>query len=485
MNQVPKFARRSRQAGFSVLSVLLALALGAVIVAGQIQAQILQAELNAGKMQGEMLNVLKGAANQYTNDNTALLQLDQPVGTLVPGSNPGETLSPSIQNLIDLNYLPAQTSALARINNGTYRFQITKVPVGCVAAACNLQGLLFIDEPVVRPGTTTMAATKIGALIDAVGADVMVSLTGASPPTTLIGANGSTLPNPLVNREGVVGTRFAWGSSGFGPYLVVNDSRDPNFQGNFTLRGNAEIKGTTRLVGAVTADAELKAERLVPTGVYAPGSGCPATEPGAIARSSDAANGGALVVCSGSVWTSLGSIAVAGGACSIEAASATDSTTGRELTCFRNSDGVTRWAPMSDFLKPSIAGATGCIPGQVAYTLSAPGAQSTALVCNVSPSTGGTRFVRLQDVTSNLVLLQTFGVTDGTVVPVPDPAYCSGMFVINIVPQTESSQDAGFTRGASWNGAGWNVLLRNGNGAALNNATTPPAAIAQVFCQYL
>lgn len=249
-----------RQAGMSILSALLALVIGAFIAAAQIQATQLESQRSMGRNEGDVLNLLKDAANNYTMENYPALQQDQPVTvkgvTLAAGTGAGQSNAPTVANLVAMEYLPTGTADAALINSGRYRFQLRKIPAGCVALACNVTALVYIDEPVRKPGTADIDGVKIGSLIDRVGGDVLASVN--IDPANMRGINGAVAPNPVAGGPaGVVGARAGYGASGFGRFLVVNDPRDPNFQGNLTLAGNLIVGGTSTLNGPVTINNTL------------------------------------------------------------------------------------------------------------------------------------------------------------------------------------------------------------------------------------
>lgn len=259
MKKTLKTQRHAKQSGFALLSALLALVVLAIVTAGQIEARQTEQKLTAGRLQGDVLNLIKDAVNNYAMENYPALQSNLPVTkgatTLAPGTGNGQTYAPTIANLIAMDYLPAGTSATAQLNGGTYRVALSRLPGGCTGPTCNISGLTYIDVPVRQPGTGNIAGVPVGALIDKVGGDVLVALPGN--PVNLVGVNGATLANPLGSAEGVVGARVGFGASGFGRFLVLNDPRDPNFQGNLTLRQNLSIGGTSTFTGPVTVNNNL------------------------------------------------------------------------------------------------------------------------------------------------------------------------------------------------------------------------------------
>lgn len=262
--------RRGQQAGLTVLGALLALAIGATVTYGQIQGQLTKLQITDGQLEGDLFNRVKDAQNTYALENYPSLQRDLPVAkngvSLAVGTAPGQSLSPRVEDLVSMGYLVnGTTSSSNKIAGGTYRVVFSKSPAGCLPVACDIVGDAYIDRPYVRTGTTEAMGPSIGAFIERVGGDATVSLTSA--PSVLISANQVQTANPVAGSPaGVIGARVGFGSSGFGRFLVVGDSRDPNFRGGATLggviatnpgltldvQGNTSIKGNLSLVDPAT-----------------------------------------------------------------------------------------------------------------------------------------------------------------------------------------------------------------------------------------
>lgn len=259
-----------RQAGLTILSALLALAIGATVTYGQIQGQVTKLLVTDGQLEGDLFNRIKDAQNTYALENYPSLQNDLPVTkngvTLPVGGVVGQTLSPRVEDLVAMGYLVnGTTSASNKIEGGTYRVQFRKSPAGCAPTVCDIVGDSFIDKPYFRTGTTEVQGPSVGAFIERVGGDAAISLTGT--PAVFISANQVTTANPVSgNPAGVIGARVGFGSSGFGRFLIVGDSRDPNFQGGttingslralpgtaFNVRGNSRFDGNVALVDPAT-----------------------------------------------------------------------------------------------------------------------------------------------------------------------------------------------------------------------------------------
>lgn len=259
-----QFKLKRAQGGFGIISALLALVIGSIVSVGAIEGRATEAQVNAGRLQGDLLGLVKDATNNYAMENYPSLQQNQPVTKNGVTLSAGQAMSPQIADLVGMGYLPVGTSAQARLSSGIYRVSLARTPAGCAGAACNIAGQVYIDQPIRKYGSTDMNGLAIGALMDRVGGDVLVSL--PTSPASLLGMSGTTIANPVAgNPAGVIGARVGFGSAGFGRFLIVNDPRDPNFQGNLTVAG--QIRGQN-----VTANNAVVASNSV--GVGTGSSGC-------------------------------------------------------------------------------------------------------------------------------------------------------------------------------------------------------------------
>lgn len=253
-NKRPATTRRRAQRGFGIVSALLALVIGAVVAAGQIEGVRVERQTKSGALQGDLVNLIKAAYNDYAMENYPALQSNLPVTkngvTLAVGAAVGQTMAPRVEDLVNMGYLSPGTNAQALlVDGGVYRASFRQEPAGCVGVACNIPGTLYIDRPILVRGTAEMNGIAVGALIERVGGDALVSLN--TNPAQLIAVNGANVANPVVGSPpGVVGARVGFGASGFGRFLVMNDPRDPNFQGDVTVAGSVAA-------GTVTASTSV------------------------------------------------------------------------------------------------------------------------------------------------------------------------------------------------------------------------------------
>lgn len=231
---------KRQQQGNALVATMLSLVILAIVATAQIQASQIQRALNNGRVQGNLLDAIKVAGNNYTLENNAALQNGLPVTrgavTLAVGTADGQTMSPGVNELIALGYLNAGVTQNAYLGNGTYRFRLSLIPAGCVPAQCKVAGHLYLDQPPVISGPIERINVAVGAIVTALGGDAL--FTTNAIPANFVGLDGSVRPNPVAgNPPNVVGVKVGYGSIGWGRFLVVGDPRDPNFQGSATVVG--------------------------------------------------------------------------------------------------------------------------------------------------------------------------------------------------------------------------------------------------------
>jgi len=241
-----------RQRGNGLVFALLGLLISALGAAGVLQGSRLQAKHEAGNAEATLLDNLRGAANNAIFENMGLIQSGAAIaknGTIiVPVKVDGELVwQPSVMQLVGMGYLPAGWSATSSALNGApYAIAFSRVPAGCVAAACNIEGHVVLEGPI-RSGPTDSDGAIIGPILARIGADSGVSL--PTDPTQIKGfGNTWSLANPVPGQPaGVVAVRVGTASSSYGQFVRVGDTRDPNLVGNLTVAGNTLFgDGTTR-----------------------------------------------------------------------------------------------------------------------------------------------------------------------------------------------------------------------------------------------
>jgi hypothetical protein len=240
------------QRGNGLVFALLGLLISALGAAGVIQAGRLQAKHEAGNGEATILDNLRGATNNAIFEAMGLIQNGAAFSkngvTITPVAVAGELVwSPTIAQLVAMGYLPpGWTATTSTLNDAPYTIAFRRVPAGCVVAACNIEGHIVLLGPI-RSGPTDSDGALIGPILARIGADSGVSL--PMDPAHILGFGHTwSLDNPVPGQPaGVVAVRVGTASSGYGQFVRIGDTRDPNLLGNLTVAGNTLFgDGTTR-----------------------------------------------------------------------------------------------------------------------------------------------------------------------------------------------------------------------------------------------
>lgn len=278
-------------AGFTLVELIIALGVSAFI-----------GLLAAGKMARDSEEVLAEGAAVYiqqvasaTQQHILLNWNNYSAGTAVTGV--ATASRPTIPELVSLGRLNAGFPAGAgRVpTRQSLRIDITRSS-GCPGTTCQVTGLVCTTTPVTLGGPHTrfdlasLMATKQGGT----GGQ---SLPGAG---TIIRGPTLNVSNPLGNIAGIVCGSGSVDTALFERFLVVADSRDPNFQGAFTVAGASRLKGGVTVTGnsSVSGNSSVGGSQTI-TGRVATSGLSPTDLPagfGGGVRTRDVVAGGTVLV---------------------------------------------------------------------------------------------------------------------------------------------------------------------------------------------
>lgn len=536
-----------RQRGISLLSVLLALIVSSLVAAATLNATRIDRKHAAGTTEATILDNLRAATNAAIYEQVVGLQAGNPLtknGVTVAPAMVGGVLTwqPSVADLTGMGYLPpGWTRTTSSLNGAAYAVSFSRIPAGCVPASCSIEGQVLINGAINEGAPAgDFDSISIGPILTRMGADAGFSLPPTKANITGVG-NTWSMPNPVAGTPaGVVAVRVGTASAGFSQFVRINDSRDPNLQGNLTVAGNLGIGGTSSFGGAVninnspltftdaagntcvqilsggTVNINCTGALNSKTGKFSDGAGqtnigpgtvsttgainagaaITATDlitgsrlrpsasymPGAACSDANALAGNAkvtgLVLCSGGIWRSINTQASAGTSCSPDGSFATED--GVALICKGG-----KWVPLSTFTLVGTGGAACSVAGATALDTATGG----TLLCRANAGGGSMLWYRMQDMTGNMQFVNAVEATDSLVVTKPScgrtGAYV-GQPAIVVVPKSEGSADATFARYAIDNGGSWTVYLRDTSGGILagTGAGGSAVAIAQTYCYY-
>ncbi|MEJ8837675.1 hypothetical protein [Ramlibacter sp. AN1133] len=548
-------ARRKAQRGYLIVELIIYLGLVALLAVYANGRMARDSEETLAQGSAAYLATVATAAQSLVMMNFTAYSNNTPVAGVAT------LLAPTLAELRTLGRLTSAFPVAPNSMPTRQSVQVNIIRTGCPGAGCTVTAVACTTTPVTLGGADIrfdLAAT------------MMSSQSGGTGGLAAYGTGGGTIrgpvlsvANPLGAVEGIVCGSGVVDAGIYASFLQVADTRNPNFQGSFSVAGTSAFAGAVAVandltvsnnltvtgaasfasgcarilaatgragfgcadpndlpagytggarapdvvvsgsvlastapaaftgangnyayvgvaggVGEVRTSGRAVADRILPTGSYAAGAACAAADEGAIARG----NPNGLVTCRSSAWRTLMEFAALGGACGPNGAMADDGT-GAKLLCAGGA-----WRAVSDLFQAATPGAACAQSGHVAYdTANA----NEALLCRTNPAGGGARWMRLRDVTTNLVFVQSYEVTDigwggsGQVSkPVCSPAAgMSATSVIQLVPKAYASSDGGFAAYAIDTGAVWQVFLRNGSGGLLTGSPNA-RALANVFCFY-
>lgn len=240
-----------------MVEVSLALLISAIAAIGTQRELARASQINTANLDADTIAMYRNALQQYTDEFYGQLQFGNPITkgtvTLPVGATPGSIYNPTITNLIDMGYLPPAFAVnLLTVNGGNLVHTINLLPAGCVGLACTVEGLVYVDRPILaNESGAGINGVVIGQMVQRIG-----GAAGASVDTVsgVVGATGSwAVANPLPGTPaGVFAARFGSSMSSLSGYVRMNETRDPNFQNDVTVGGTVRVGGSLNATGPTT-----------------------------------------------------------------------------------------------------------------------------------------------------------------------------------------------------------------------------------------
>ncbi|MDT8992862.1 methylation [Curvibacter sp. APW13] len=470
-----------------------------------------------GVLIGQMMVEVHTAAEDFARKYRTQV-IANATGTPTAIAGAANPLAPTLAELLALGHLTKNiTTAVPRAGNIVVGYSVT--PAGCIPANCAIRIQSYINGPVLEPDINVVAVGVLGVALDTAGSKAGRS--DSTDPTSLHGRDGQwSAPNPVAgNPVGIFAMLSSSSDIGMDAYVRVQDTRNPDLQGPLsvagavthsgttthtgattlngattvnsslttvgaagtlavggaaTLSGATTINNTANVTGRITAGSDvlatgmLRGDRLTATGAYTVGAVC--ADDGAIAKR---AGGQGAVMCIGGFWQAVVTVSTAGAACAPNGSDAQDST-GVKLTCVNGS-----YRALSTLIVAGTVGAVCATQGQSAYDFTT--AVPTQLICRTNPSGGASKWMRIQDITTHMVFVNSWEVTNGQSITKPTCSVAVGQTVTPILllrPKIETSTDVGFNRYAIDNGASWSVVLTDASNKPLGTA------LGEAYCYY-
>jgi prepilin-type N-terminal cleavage/methylation domain-containing protein len=240
---------RRRSRGFTLIELTVALAISTILaVVYESWKSVETAETAATQTTAQYLLTVRGALAQYQQDYFTNLSN----GTAITGY--ANSLAPTIAELkADSLRLPSGLPSKTPGGQSAL-IQITRTGT-CPGTTCQINGLVYLNGAftIPRTGTTTRMDLAIQTLEAMNGAGGVSTL---STPGTISGGAGSAT-NPVGSVAGVVGAFTYLDNAFWQQFVRINDTRDPNLQGNLTVAGNETFGGTLAVTGATTLSSTV------------------------------------------------------------------------------------------------------------------------------------------------------------------------------------------------------------------------------------
>lgn len=231
--------------GFTLIEVSIVVLILTLFTAFKLKEEARELRLSIGKAQGQHLKVLKDGLYSFGLKHfNAIIN-----NTAIPGV--AITRAPTVAELRALGFLNAGFSATGYYG-ANYLTSITPSPAACVAPNCNIQGLVYMNLPVIDPMSGNVDGPALGEAVRQIGADGGASI---RTPGTISGLFGGwSVINPLGATRGILAARVGAGSElDFTAYLR-RDGTLP-MTGNLDLGGNSVTSLAVSVEGAACATA--------------------------------------------------------------------------------------------------------------------------------------------------------------------------------------------------------------------------------------
>lgn len=259
-NTPAKSAMRRKSLGMTLVEMMIVVAIAGGLLASLIVERKFDARIKSGEQLATTMTPYFEAIHDYTRKYRQDLQLGAPIAGVA------NAYQPTVVEMKALNILASTYATTISRVGGAPLYRVERLPVGCVALTCDLSYMVTTSVPLknadgtVAEGVLTYATRKIGG---------MAGYSEFNAPATFSGSGGWTAPNPNGAIPGIFAIYTTYSASGEARFLVVNETRDPNFINNVTVGGNIIVPtGTIGTGSGNPGGAECRLGEILASGAF-------------------------------------------------------------------------------------------------------------------------------------------------------------------------------------------------------------------------
>lgn len=249
IRQLPGRGLALAQRGFVMAELFVYLGIVAIIAIYANQKIVNDVEESLATGSGVYLQTVAAAAQAHVLVNFNAYASNTPVAGVTT------LLRPTAAELVALNRLnggfPAGAGAMP--TRQTARIDITRT--ACPGPGCQITALVCTTTPVTLGAAQTrfdLASTMVSAQ-NGTGGQSLFNSGGA----TIVGPSLSAA-NPVGSVEGIVCGSGRVDAGMFESFVRMNDTRNPNLQGNLTVAGTTNLNGAVNAAGDLTANGATR-----------------------------------------------------------------------------------------------------------------------------------------------------------------------------------------------------------------------------------
>ncbi|KAA0178816.1 shufflon system plasmid conjugative transfer pilus tip adhesin PilV [Cupriavidus gilardii] len=288
------------QRGMTTLTITLALAVASILMLTDARQRVRTVLSAAGSVMGGAMSSVNNAVGVWTATFADEILANDSASVGV-----ANVRSPTVADLKAKGMLGASFNSVAP-GGGQFLTRIDIEPAGCTGASCNITSSTWLSQPVIASETGRIDMRRLTSAVAAIGANG--GFADDRTPATAVGAGGWTKLNPdPARRAGILMAVNGYGSSAWGAFVRIRDTRDPDLRGRLTVAGDTHLNSSLNVAQTATANRVVGNDVIANTNLYlaaAVAPGTPCSVDASVRRNSSSWSG--LVVCAFGTWQPIG-----------------------------------------------------------------------------------------------------------------------------------------------------------------------------------